>query len=103
LLGAFTAAKRQIRAAVRAVAVQQTPRARCVLEQHQILAEQLQGLDRANFHARVQRRVELVDQRGGLPVLAQQPAAGRARGDARQQFILFSIHGRGPCDGASAG
>jgi len=53
-----------------------------------------QGNDRADRHARVQRRVELVDQRRGLPVLAQQLAARRARGDAGQQLVLFSVHGR---------
>ena len=90
---AFQSSERQVGAAVRAVTVQQAPGARCVLEQHQVLPQQLDGLDRSLLHARVKRWIEFVHQRGGLPVLAHQLAAWRAGRDAGDQFILFSVHG----------
>jgi hypothetical protein len=52
------------------------PRRLSVAEQHQVLAQDADGLHRALRHARVQRRVEFVDQRGGLPVLAQHAPQG---------------------------
>ena len=51
------------------------------------------AFDRARGHARVEARIELVDQRRRLPVAAHQVAAGRARADARDQFVLLGLHG----------
>ena len=93
LLDAFAPAKRQVSAAMRAIAVQHSPGARGVLEQHEVLPQQTNRLDRPLRHARIERGVEFIDQRRRLPVLAQQGAAGRAGPDACQTFVLFGVHG----------
>ena len=64
-----------------------------LLHLHQFLPQQPDGLHRPAAHARVKRRIELIDQRGGLPILAQQLPAASAGANARQQFVLFSVHG----------
>ena len=43
-------------------------------------------------HARVEHRIELVEQRHRLPVAAHQCAARRARADAGDQFVLRRLH-----------
>jgi hypothetical protein len=89
----FEAAEAQVGAAVRAGPVDQAPALLAVAKQHQVLAEQAHRLHRARGHARVEARFELVDQRRRLPVAAHQVAAGRARADARDQFVLLGVHG----------
>ena len=91
---ALVAAEGEIGAAVRAVAVEQAEPALCVTEQHQVLPEQAHGLHRAQRHARIQTGIELVEQRGRLPVLAHQRTAGGARADAREELVLIGVHGR---------
>ena len=63
---------------MRAAAVEPAECAGLVAEQHQVLAQQAHGLQRAFTHARVQARIELVEQGGRLPIAAQQIAPGRA-------------------------
>ena len=90
---AFETRERQVGAAVRAVAVQQPPAALVVPEQHEVLPEQAHRLQRPQFHARVQPRVEFVEQRGGLPVASHQLAARGAGADAGEAFVQFGLHG----------
>ena len=90
---ALVAAKGQIGAPVRAVAVEQTPALLRIFEQHQVLAHQAHGFDRALRHARVQGGVELIHQRGGLPIAAQQLTSGGVRAHAGDAVVLFGFHG----------
>ena len=64
-----------------------------LLEQHEVLPQQAHRLHRAHAHGRVQRGVEFIHQRHRLPVAAHQVAAGRARANAGDQFVLFGFHG----------
>ena len=89
---AFVATIGQVRAPVRAVAVQQAEVAQRVAKQHQVLPQQTHRLHGANRHARVERGVELVHQRHGLPIVAHDRAAGCARTDAGDEFVLFCFH-----------
>ena len=50
------------------------------------------GLTGRARHARIEARIELVEQRRRLPVAAHQRAAGRSRADARDQFVLLGLH-----------
>jgi hypothetical protein len=86
------AAEGEVGAPVRAVAGDESPPARGIAEQHERLAEQAHGLDGAAFHARIEARVELVDECRRLPVAAQQRAAGRARADAGDAVVLLGVH-----------
>ena len=86
-------AKGEVGAAVRALPVDQAPALLSVAEQDQVLAEQPHRLDRAPGHARIEARIELVDQRRRLPVAAHQRAAGRTRADAGDQLVLLGLHG----------
>ena len=78
---------------MRAVTIQQAPTLDRIFEQHEVLPQQFDGFDRSLRHARIQRRVELIDQSRWLPILAQQLAAGRTKADSGQAFVLFSVHG----------
>jgi hypothetical protein len=69
------ARKGQVGAAVRAIAVEQAPTASAVAEQHEVLSQQAQGLQRAIGHAHVEAWIEFVQQGHRLPVAAQQFAA----------------------------
>jgi hypothetical protein len=85
--------ERKIRAAVRAVTVEQAPSALCILEQHQVLAQQPHRLDRPMQHAWIQSGIEFIHQRQRLPIAAKHGAAWRAGADARDQFVLVAFHG----------
>ena len=89
---AFVAAKGQVSASVRAIAVEQTVVALRVAKQHQVLPQNAHRLDGANRHARIERGVEFVHQGDGLPVVAHHRAARRARPDAGDQLVLFCFH-----------
>ena len=89
---ALEAAVGQIGAAVRAVAVQQSPAAGVVAEQHHVLPHHAHGLQRTLGHARVGGGVELVDQGHRLPVAAQQGTAVSAGAVACQAFVLLGVH-----------
>ena len=89
---AFMPRKGQVGAPVRAVAVQQPEGAGSVTEEHQVLAQQAHRLQRPIGHARVQPRVEFVQQCSRLPVTAQQVAARRAGACAGDEFVLGSVH-----------
>ena len=73
----------EIGAAVRAGAVEQAVAALLVAEQHEVLAQQPDRLDRPVGAG------ELIDQRRRLPVAAHQRAGGRARPDAGDEIVLF--------------
>ena len=96
---ALVAAKREVRPTVRAVAIQQAKAAIGVLEQHKVLPQQAHRLHRAHAHGRVEPGVEFIEQRHRLPVAAHQVAAGRARANAGDQFILFGFHRGLSCKG----
>ena len=81
----LTAAEGKIGAAMGAMPLDQAVAVLLVAKQHQILAEQLDRLDRA-------RSLQLVDQRRRLPVHPHQPAAGVLRPGAGDQVILFLAH-----------
>ena len=89
----LVAPERQIGAAMRAVAIEQAPVAELIPKQHQILAEHAHPLDRPRGHARIERRIELVEQRHRLPVATHQRAAGGAGPDAGDQFVVRGLHG----------
>ena len=89
---AFEAREAQIRAAVRAVAIEQSPAAGIVAKEHEVLAEHTHRLHRAMRHARVEPRIELVEQGHRLPVRAQQCTAWRAGADASDELVLFGLH-----------
>jgi hypothetical protein len=93
---AFVSAKGQIGASVRTVAIEQTIVAAGVFEQHQVLSQQSNRLDRANGHLGVQGRVEFVNEGDGLPVLAHELATRRAWADAGDAFVQFGFHARTP-------
>src|SRR5690606_4417692 len=90
---ALMAAEGEVRAAVRTGTVEQAPLAAGLPEEHQVLAHDPHRLDRAAGHARIQPRIELIDQGDRLPVAAQQRAAGRARSGSRDQDVLIFPHG----------
>ena len=77
---------------MRAGAVKQAEATGAVAKEHQVLAEQAQRFDGPHRHARVVRRIELGQQRGGLPIAAHERAARRAGPDARDKFVLFRLH-----------
>ncbi len=89
---ALGAAEGKVGAAVRAVTVQQAPGAGRIPEQHQVLAHDFHGLDRALRHARVQGRVEFIHQGNWLPVTAQDGTAGGTGAGACEQVVLFGFH-----------
>src|SRR5436305_140814 len=82
--------EREIRAAMRAVAVDQAITPLRVAKQHQILAEQFYGFDGT-------WPLHLVDQRRRLPVHPHQFPARLARpGPGNQVVLLLAHHGGGP-------
>ncbi|MCY1218326.1 hypothetical protein D9M72_302700 [compost metagenome] len=81
----FQAPEAQVRAAVRAVAVEHAVLAVLVAKHDKVLAHQANRAHRA-------LSLELIDQRHRLPVLPQQAATGGIRADARHKFVLFSGH-----------
>ena len=94
---AFVAAKGEVGAPVRAVAIQQTKASLGVFEQHEVLAQQANRLHGTDRHGRVQGRIELVDHGHGLPVAAKQLATRGAGSDLGQALVLFCFHGRVSC------
>ena len=87
---AFKTAERQIGAAMRTGAADETIAALAVAEDDQIFAEQPDRLDRP-------RSIQFLHQRGGLPVAAHQIAGGRAGTDAGDLLVLFlAEHLRAP-------
>ncbi len=94
---ALVAAIGEVGASVRAVAVEQAVGTLGVAEQHEVLSQHPHRFHRTHRHRRVQRRVELVEQRHRLPVAAQQFAPGRARTDLGDALVLFGFHARISC------
>jgi hypothetical protein len=72
---------REVRAAMRTVALQETAAPALVAEQHEVLAEQPHRLDRA-------RARELLGERGRLPVAAQELPGPGAGPDAGHELVL---------------
>ncbi|MNS70331.1 hypothetical protein D3C72_1036730 [compost metagenome] len=83
----FQPAEGQVGAAVRAVAVEHAELAALVAEQHEVLAHELHGLDRA-------RARQFVGQGHRLPVAAQQLAGGCAGSDAGDEIVLLGADHR---------
>ncbi|MDT4849832.1 hypothetical protein FQZ97_839620 [compost metagenome] len=99
---ALVAAKGQVGAAVRAVAVKQAEGPLGVPEQHEVLPQHAHRLHRTHAHGRIQRGVELVEQGHRLPVAAQQLTARCARPDLGDALVQFGFHAGTPV-GCSAG
>ena len=78
-------AKGEIGAAMRAVAVDQAVAAFLVAKQHEVFAEQFDGLNRP-------RPLQLVDQRRRLPVHPHQFSAGVLAAGAGDQVVRFLAH-----------
>jgi hypothetical protein len=97
----FAAAEGQVGAAVRARPIEEAEAAGAVAKEDELLAEDAHRLDRARAGARVEARIELVEQRDRLPVAAQQRAAGSARADPRDEFVLLGLHVGSLASGAS--
>src|SRR4051794_3164742 len=81
----FEPPEREVRAAMRAMAVDQAVASRLVAEQHQVFTEQLDRADRP-------RAVQLIDQRRRLPVAPHQLAAGVLPPGAGDQVVLLLAH-----------
>ena len=81
----FQPAEGEVGAAMRTVAVQQTVPAALVAEQHEILAQHAHRLGRP-FGG------QFVGECHGMPVMAHQGAASRARTDAGHQLVLLGAH-----------
>ena len=77
---------------MRARPVEQPEAAVAVAKEDQVLAEQAHRLDLALRHARIEARIEFVEQRRRLPVAAQQRAAWRAGADPSDEVVLFGVH-----------
>ena len=78
-------AEREIGAAMRAMPLDQAVPALLIAKQHQILAEQFDGLDRT-------RAGQFIDQRRRLPVHPHQFPARRFGPGAGDQVVLFLAH-----------
>src|SRR5262249_27101145 len=78
----------KIGAAMRTFAFDQPVAAALVAEQHQVLAQQADRLDRP-----VAR--ELVDQRGRVPIVPHQSACGRTRAGAGDKVVLLGAQHAG--------
>jgi hypothetical protein len=83
----FDAAIGEVGAAMRAVAIDHAERAGLVTEQDGILPQQADGLDRPVA-------LQLLGQRGRLPVPAQQRAGRGARARPGHQVVLLGAHHR---------
>ena len=81
----FEPSESQVGAAMGAVTFDQAVAALLVAKQHQILAEQLDGLDRPLV-------LQFVEQRRRLPVHPHQPAAGVFRPGPGDEIVLFLAH-----------
>src|SRR5690606_7623560 len=79
----FDAAKGQVGAAVRTVAIKQAELAFVVAEQDHVLIQQLDGLHGLGA-------LELFGQGHGLPIAAQQFTGGGVRADPSDEIVLFS-------------
>jgi hypothetical protein len=80
---------------MRAVPLDQAVTTLLVAKQHEVFAEQLNGPDRA-------RSLQLIDQRGGLPVHPHQFPASILWPGAGHQIVLFlAHHGGGPSGSAT--
>ena len=85
--------KGQVGATVGARPVEQTKLPLLITEQHQVLAQQSHRLQGPLGHGGVQARVEFIDQRHRLPVVAHQLSARRTRPDAGDAFVSVGLHG----------